>query len=149
MKSKTGGMVENQSGRDRSTATSKRPAPNEIVAYTMNPCSSHNLQVEVGGQVKTIHITSVPSAFDLDYSLPRPAQRVALSGIVPRSARSVGLAPDDRAVGVGLVKIECGDSRNFSGRVFVRPRSGLKPVIFLVTVRLRLARHNVLWHHRH
>jgi hypothetical protein len=78
-----------------------------FTAYTINDRNSHKLNIRIGNEEKSITLLPSPKTFDLEYSLSGPSNEVVLSGIPPRSPKSVGLGEETRSVGVGFVKLDC------------------------------------------
>lgn len=78
-----------------------------LVVYGLAKNPSRTLQIAIGDSVKSITLPAEPGSFDLDYDLRSASQTIVFRGIAPRSPRALGVADDNRQLGVGLVKLEC------------------------------------------
>jgi hypothetical protein len=80
-----------------------------FTGYGISDRLPHTLKITIGNETRQITLPVKPSTIDLDYHLflSEPAAAVSFSGISPVSPRSTGLGTEDRAVGVGLVKMDC------------------------------------------
>lgn len=94
------------SGKDPAEITLKNPLSGtvtlELIAYTLDDGKPHQLKVTVGDVTRTVKLTPQPTKFALEYTLSAPAQKIILSGVKPRAAKT-----DSRLMGVGFVHLDC------------------------------------------
>jgi hypothetical protein len=84
------------------------PLEVNVTAYAINDHTAHVVNVTIGGETKTISLTpDTPRTYHLQYTIPKPASEIVLSGIKPVSPKDAGLGSDMRKLAVGLVRIDC------------------------------------------
>jgi hypothetical protein len=65
------------------------------------------LQVQIGDILKSVTLGAESTIFQLDYSLPSPAQTIVFRGITPKSPLQLGLTNDFRVFGFENEKLDC------------------------------------------
>jgi hypothetical protein len=81
------------------------PLEVNVTAYAIN---DHVVNVTIGGETNSISLTlDTPRTYHLQYTIPKPASEIVLSGIKPVSPKDAGLGSDSRKLAVGLVRIDC------------------------------------------
>ncbi len=84
------------------------PLEVNVTAYAINDHTAHVVNVTIGGETKSISLTpETPRTYHLQYTIPKPASEIVLSGIKPVSPKDAGLGSDARKLAVGLVRIDC------------------------------------------
>lgn len=79
-----------------------------ITAQTFGPNNHKPVAVRVGGQERSFSAPATPQESLLQFDTDGQQKRIVITVPEPASPKALGLSPDDRTLGVGLISIEIG-----------------------------------------